>query len=356
MSLQPSITQERVLWFVAMLLAFVTLRERFAERRRRRVYLWGIFGNCGLLTVYALIDLQFGNGRLYWVRPLLTGAEPFGPYINPNNFAGLMELVVPAIAGFGWTRVRRGGWNALGEVPFLAAVVLGGLCLTGGVTSASKAGAFLMAASLFSLGVLGARSRRVRLSLVGVGLLVAVLTPFLLESLRTTTRLGERVDSWIARTEPGQLLEGRVVAWQGGLAMVRDFPLTGVGFGAFREAFYRYEPPGASKRWDELHNDYLELLVDGGFVAGALVAWLMVAYSFRLGSSLRRGGRLASPGRLGLALGIAALAVHATLEFNHQIPANALTFVALSALVLPASASDRTRSATSVSSDPEGED
>ncbi len=35
------------------------------------------------------------NGKLYWVRELQYGGIPFGPYVNRNHFAGLMELLIP---------------------------------------------------------------------------------------------------------------------------------------------------------------------------------------------------------------------------------------------------------------------
>ena len=43
-----------------------------------------------------------------------------------------------------------------------------------------------------------------------------------------------------------------------------------------------------------------------------------------------------SPGRIGLVVGVVTLLIHAFLDFNHQIPANALLFVAYCALLLPA--------------------
>jgi O-antigen ligase len=116
--------------------------------------------------------------------------------------------------------------------------------------------------------------------------------------------------------------------------MFRDFPLTGAGFGSFREVFVGYVPAGEGFRWDHVHNDYVELLLEGGVIAAVLTLWLLVGYSRRLGRSLR-GSAPVSPARLGLLVGVAALAVHALVDFNHQVPANALLWVACCALLLP---------------------
>jgi O-antigen ligase len=124
----------------------------------------------------------------------------------------------------------------------------------------------------------------------------------------------------------------RTTVWRVGLALVADYPLAGTGFGAFRQVVPRYLPMGESGHWIQLHNDYLEVLVSGGVIAAVLVAWLAIVYAVRLARAVRaeaRAGR-ALP-TLGLALGVASLAAHEIVDFNLQIPANALLFVVTAA-------------------------
>ena len=56
-------------------------------------------GSCSFLDSgcrYSRILQHFTfNGKLYWVRELRYGGIPFGPYVNRNHFAGLMELLIP---------------------------------------------------------------------------------------------------------------------------------------------------------------------------------------------------------------------------------------------------------------------
>ncbi len=70
------------------------------------------------------------------------------------------------------------------------------------------------------------------------------------------------------------------------------------------------------------------------FYRTLLVGWLMVGFGIRAVRRLRRHNGSLSVSRLGLALGLGALALHAIVDFNHQIPANALLFVALAALLV----------------------
>jgi O-antigen ligase len=115
--------------------------------------------------------------------------------------------------------------------------------------------------------------------------------------------------------------------------MARDYAVTGSGFGAFSDLIPAYLPRGDDGAWLQLHNDYLEVGLAGGFVAAALVAWLALAYAARIARVVRsefaRGRGLPS---LGLTLGLGALAVHEAVDFNLQVPGNALLFVVIAAI------------------------
>ena len=117
--------------------------------------------------------------------------------------------------------------------------------------------------------------------------------------------------------------------------MAGDYPLTGSGFGAFSDLFPAYLPRGESAYWLQLHNDYLEVYLAGGLIAVLLLAWLAVAFGVRAARVVRaeseRGHLLPS---LGLVLGLVALAAHETVDFNLQVPANALLFVVIAAMAV----------------------
>ena len=117
--------------------------------------------------------------------------------------------------------------------------------------------------------------------------------------------------------------------------MAGDYTLTGSGFGAFSELISAYLPRGEGEHWFQLHNDYLEVYLAGGLVAAALVSWLAVVFAVRAVRAVRTEsahGRLLPS--LGLAVGLLALAVHETVDFNLQVPANALYFVVIAAIGL----------------------
>jgi O-antigen ligase len=329
-SLVPSATQERLAWYVALLLGFLVLRERVKKPERFRAYRWALFGVFAALALFSLVQLQFWNGKIYWVRQVLSHANPFGPYFNPTNLAGVMELAVPALAGFAWTRLRRSGRAAVYQAGFGAAAVAATFCLVAGLAAASKLAAVLLVAELAALGLLAARTVGSRLSVVAASAVAVAAGALLLPG----TRLGERLEFFLGRSQDALLLEGRLTVWQTGAEMFRDFPLTGVGFGSFGPVFARYTPAGAASRWAHAHNDYLEVLLEGGLVAAVLVVWLLVGFVRRVAETHRWSGGF-SPSRIGLIVGVVSLALHAFLDFNHQVPANALLWVACCALLAP---------------------
>ncbi len=116
--------------------------------------------------------------------------------------------------------------------------------------------------------------------------------------------------------------------------MLGDFAVTGSGFGSFRDVFPAYLPAGEYKRWNRMHNDYLEVALEGGLVAAVLLAWLIWNYWRRVLRGLRGRSGTADYAHLGLVLGLLALSVHALFDFNHQIPANALLFTTMAAVAL----------------------
>ena len=283
------------------------------------------------LAVFGLVHSATTNGKLYWVRPIMERATPFGPYVNPTHFAGVMELAVPWLLGYAIVKLREGrrGELSAATTPIFAAGAL--ICLAAGLATASKAAALFMGAGLTFMGLLAMRTVRTKLIMAGTLVVVWGGTAAVL----SFTALGERFREFLDAAG-GSLSEvRRLVAWRPALDMLGDYIGTGTGFGAFRDVFPYYMPSGEVVRWSRLHNDYLEVAIEGGVVAVLLLAWLMWSYGSRaVRAACRRGPGALDFERVGMAVGLVTLALHATIEFNHQMPANALLFVSVAGMLL----------------------
>ncbi len=81
---------------------------------------------------------------------------------------------------------------------------------------------------------------------------------------------------------------------------------------------------------DHTHNDYLEFLVEFGLVGGLFLAGFVLCCILRAARGLEDRSR---PGRFGISfaslMALVAMAIHASVDFSLQIPANAFWFVVL---------------------------
>jgi O-antigen ligase len=280
-----------------------------------------------VLAAQGLAQAATGEGRIFWRISVSEAGRVFGPYIDPTHFAGVMELAVPWLVGYVLSRERSEGWQALARPKAALAAGAAVLCFVAGLATASKMAAALLVMSSVALFLVRAHGTRQRLAVLGGA---AVLLPLAALAV-SQTHLGERVAEFVVTR--GQMSgSDRVVGWRTALSVLADFPLTGTGFGTFRQVFPRYLPAGESSQWQQLHNDYLEVLLDGGLIAGAMIGWLAWGYGRRALALLRSGHGIRSHlSRCGALFGVIALSLHALVEFNHQMPANALLFVVVAA-------------------------
>ncbi len=109
--------------------------------------------------------------------------------------------------------------------------------------------------------------------------------------------------------------------------MIRDYPLTGTGFGTFGVAFSRYQTSAIGSFVAHAHNDYLEFASDTGLIGAALVFlpifWLFGKMVISFLDDLRFYRRAITLACIGSTL---MLVIHTFVDFNLQIPANALIF------------------------------
>jgi len=328
LSLQPDATLECACWYAALLLAFLLAHRRTADERRAAVYRAALFASFGVLACVGILNHVTAPDRLLWLRAIPPDTRPFGPYVNPSHFAGVMELAVPWLLGYGlWALAARGATHRGPDAGVLA-LAGAGVGAAAALLAASKmAAATIGVASVVLIAVAIRRGRRRRIVLAS-----AVAAALFLGAIALYGPLRGRVADFTAVQRGGLSTSARGLAWTAGLRMAGDYTLTGSGFGAFSELIPAYLPRGDSGSWLQLHNDYLEVYLAGGLVAVALVAWLAVAFVVRVARAVRsesaRGHVLPS---LGLVLGLVALAVHETVDFNLQVPANALLFVVIAA-------------------------
>ena len=147
----------------------------------------------------------------------------------------------------------------------------------------------------------------------------------------------ERIQETELRTADGGLsesVEARTEAARTALAIVQDFAAVGSGGGSFYNVFLSYRTPQYGYSYvDHTHNDFVEIASDYG-LAGLTLLGLLVALTLwkTLQVLAKRRSTLPRGIAFGVAMSIVALLVHSTVDFNLQIPANALTIAIILAM------------------------
>jgi O-antigen ligase len=114
------------------------------------------------------------------------------------------------------------------------------------------------------------------------------------------------------------------------LAIARDFPAFGSGAGTFYTAFSRYRGADILPFYDFVHNDYIQILTDTGVIGIAIIGlFAVMPLAAALLAQARRRDPLARGMGFAAVMGIVSLGIHSTVDFNLQIPANALVFMIL---------------------------
>jgi len=317
LSLLPSAGAERLFWYAALLAGFLVVRRRCSERRVAKVYRTALLSLFGALGLFGLVYAVTANGKLYWLYPTFYPVTPAGPYVNPNHFSGALELGTPWLLGYTVSCLRRRSRNRTTIAWWIGASVS---CVAAGLVAGSRSYTVLLAVSVVLMVGLSLNRRRDR-ALWAVFVAAAIIAvPLVSMNVLPGPVSGE---------------QSRILNWKSGFAMLGDFPVTGTGFGSFRDAFPHYRAAGATKRFEKMHNDYLQVVVEGGAVAAILLAWLICGWAVRLGrlGTRRLAGR-ESLASAGLLVGLIVLSLHASWDFNHQIPANALLFVTLAGMAV----------------------
>ena len=133
-----------------------------------------------------------------------------------------------------------------------------------------------------------------------------------------------------------QAVQMRLNAWNDGADIIRDFPLTGTGLNTYGTATLFYAESGHELWFREAHNDYLQILAEGGLLVGIPAALFIAAFVVAVRQRFREEGRRHRSYwvRVGAVVGLCAIALQSLVEFSLQMPGNATVFVVLAAIAL----------------------
>jgi O-antigen ligase len=321
----PFLTRIELLKYSALLALFFLCVQSYRTRAHWRTFVWFLLSLGFAVSLFAILQHFTFNGKLYWVRELQFGGIPFGPYVNRNHFAGLMELLIPpglAIQILGAERRDQ-----LPLVTLFTLLPIGALFL-----SASRGGIISFVAEVGFLAILIVARQREKKVLVAAALVLTLAT-----ILVSWLGIGAALDRF-ATYKKLETSEGRRVEMlHDSLQIFKDHPVIGTGLGTLQEVFPLYETVYDGLIVNHSHNDYAEALAETGSVGGLCGLVFLVLLFWTAWKILTvEGGSLSFAYHAGALVACLGLLVHAGVDFNFHIPSNALIFLLQSALVTSA--------------------
>ncbi|MGD0470753.1 MAG: O-antigen ligase family protein [Terriglobales bacterium] len=282
-------------------------------------------GYGAVVASFAVLQGLAPNGKLYWISPLEQGGLIYGPYVNHNHYAGLMEMLTPFPLVLAATRFTDG--NRKLAVAGIAALMAGSIFLSG-----SRGGMAAFMAQMVVLGVLLVRNREGSWKQpLMLGAFLAMVIAFLV--WMGSNELTQRLIS-IHSGAREELSGGvRLTIDRDCLRMLVKRPFLGWGLGTFPIVYPEFRSFYTNFFVNQAHNDYLQLLVETGLAGFSIAIWFLVLVFRRAAGKLKNWTESAS-GAMTMAalLGCVGILVHSFLDFNLQIPANAALFYVLCAI------------------------
>jgi O-antigen ligase len=303
-----------LLYFSYAMLCFLAGQALLKSSQARTLALvFSVYG--AVLASFALIQGISSNGKLYWIRQPRMGGWIYGPYVNHNHYAGLMEMLIPIPLVVSLTKLASSKTRAAAAA--VAAVMVGTIFLSG-----SRGGMLAIVAELVILAVLLIKQKQGLGTAVGVGVFLVIVV-----GLLTWVGGAELFRRTVGSTHAEITSDIRHNINRDGLKMFLKKPALGWGLGTFPVVYPQFRTFYTNFFVNEAHNDYLQLLVEMGVLGFGTMLWFLITL-YR--QAIKKIGHWTSDisGAVTLAcmLGLSGILVHSAVDFNLQIPANAALF------------------------------
>ena len=320
MAMQPgdSLRASKGLLTLATFWIVLTALPDAAAARRFATIVFVTVSAVGLLSIVQVAGCVHGAWQDAPRIPLVDTyfnkcARAHGFFSIYMTLAGVLTVVLiltlPRLGGFARAGVAAVAWVG-------GAVALG-LTLVRGAWFGFAVGA--------GVTLVLARRRVLALGLLVIVIAAALALPAVHERLQT---IGNPADD---------TTRDRLAMLKGGLRLVREHPVSGIGPGQVKHLYPVYAPADALRRHtSHLHDTPLQIVVERGVVGLALWLWIFVAFFARTGRILRRVPASATADRalvIGAVAAVAAFLVAGLFEYNFGD--TEVLLVTLAAMALP---------------------
>jgi O-antigen ligase len=340
LSISPTDTVRALALFAALTLLVVGGACVFTASGTTRVC-GGIAVVGVLLALTGMVQkaLTLNKPLGFWITR--EGGNPYGPFVNKNHFAGWMLMAIPLSLGLLCamvSRQTRGSrlsprdrllWFASPEASRVVLLGAGAalMILSVFLTQSRSGMTGALAATAMTMGLTWRRySGATRIALIAALATVVAGVVAWVGFDPIVTRFTEAMTHDIY---------GRTGVWADAWHLAQRYPAAGTGLNTYQVAMLFYQHFNTDVFYSAAHNDYLQVIAEGGVLVGLPVLAALIALIVTIHRRFREEpSRSTFWIRAGATIGLLSIAIQEIGDFSLQIPANAFLFAVVCAIAV----------------------
>lgn len=336
-------TKNFILIFAGLILTAEILLHFTNSHKRLKQLIYFVFLVSMGSALFGFLRLMFPILETTILKDLFNEKVQFAQFVNRNHFAYLMEMNLGLLMGL-QTKVELSQWQKplywiMTGITVLAIILTNsrggilsmiGLCiffvflyfLTGKDNTSTKPTPSNNDRK-FSHNFKTIRNILI-FSCLFFGILVFIIAFVGGDSLvsRIETLPGETIE-----TKNGKI--NRRGIWLSTIELIQANPISGVGFGAYPTAITRYDKSSGQFTLNQAHNDYLELLANGGLIGFCFIIIFIFLLVQKINLQIKSTDLFRRASCLGATTGIFGVMIHSIAEFGLHVLINALILIVL---------------------------
>ncbi len=301
-----------------------------------------IFG--GVFAFSSILQLYLAKDMALWIRYTPINSMVMGSYANHNHYAGLMEMIFPIVLGmFLYYRPKIQGTSLFRSITEMLSqekanihILMGFAAILIFVSiflSLSRGGLISSCVSLIAFALLLTQKSSKKKS--SPLIIICILCIFISLNWFGWDQVINRFSLLSDSTQVAR--DGRLQFWKDSKNIIKDFPLTGAGMGCFSHIYPPYKSLKDGIKLQHAHNDYLQLLVEGGIIGFSIITMFILSLIMKTyGHFRKRKDGFSIYLYVGSLTGMIAIFCHSLTDFNLQVGANGLWFYFLAAMTVSA--------------------
>jgi len=328
-----------VLAIAAVFFVVVNVYRR-TERIKRLLAAIAIIG--GAITLLALAQNVFGNGKIYWIIPTAYGEAYSGTFVNHSHYGQFINLSIGAAIGLIMVKVHEAftgkkvtpplvfeylGSPAAKLMWFLVAmIIIGASTVFVSLTRGGMVSMFI-AAGFTTLVLNSRRSIKGRGWIIALMALGAFICVLYIGFDAVYDRLASLRELHQAQGGRWQIVKDISIAWS-------KFPVFGTGLGTHEVVYPMFDRSTIAALAAHAENEYAQAAEETGLMGLTALVCFGIFVWVNYIHNIRTDSVPICSAAYGLGFGLLAIMLHSLSDFGQHIPANAFLSAVSCALLL----------------------